>query len=126
MRRRRLAAPAVAAPQAETPAAVVEAAAVVEPAAMVEPAASIAETTPLEPEAAPAAAVFVPAAPAATATADAQLADIDDVLAAPATEVVSGAEAVTEALARLADLRDSGAITEADFEAKKQDLLDRL
>ena len=38
----------------------------------------------------------------------------------------TGAAAVTEALARLADLRDSGAITEADFEAKKQELLDRL
>ena len=67
-----------------------------------------------------------PAAPAATATADAPVADIDNVIAAPAAEAVGGAEAVTEALARLADLRDSGAITEADFEAKKQELLDRL
>ena len=33
---------------------------------------------------------------------------------------------MTETLARLADLRDSGAISDADYEAKKQDLLDRL
>jgi len=63
---------------------------------------------------------------AAPARPEAELADIDNVLAAPPTEAVTGAEAVTETLARLADLRDSGAITEADFEAKKQDLLDRL
>jgi len=63
---------------------------------------------------------------AAAVRPEAELADIDNVLAAPPTEAVTGAEAVTETLARLADLRDSGAITEADFEAKKQDLLDRL
>jgi membrane protein YdbS with pleckstrin-like domain len=71
-------------------------------------------------EAAPVAPVAAAEAPAAA------LADIDSVIAAPETEAATGAAAVTEALARLADLRDSGAITEEDFEAKKQDLLDRL
>jgi membrane protein YdbS with pleckstrin-like domain len=33
---------------------------------------------------------------------------------------------VTQTLARLADLRDSGAITAEDYETKKQELLDRL
>ena len=33
---------------------------------------------------------------------------------------------VTEALVQLATLRDSGAITAADYEAKKQELLGRL
>jgi hypothetical protein len=33
---------------------------------------------------------------------------------------------ITQTLARLADLRDRGAITEADFEDKKRELLDRL
>ena len=37
-----------------------------------------------------------------------------------------GAESVTTALASAAALRDSGAITEAEFEAKKQELLDRI
>jgi predicted trehalose synthase len=37
-----------------------------------------------------------------------------------------GADTVTAALATLADERDSGAITEEEFEARKQDLLDRL
>ncbi len=38
----------------------------------------------------------------------------------------SGADSVTSALARLAELRDSGAITAAEFESRKQELLDRL
>jgi hypothetical protein len=33
---------------------------------------------------------------------------------------------VAQSLARLAALRDSGAITSADYEAKKQELLGRL
>jgi hypothetical protein len=33
---------------------------------------------------------------------------------------------VTQTLARLADLRDSGAITVDEYEAKKQELLGRL
>ena len=54
------------------------------------------------------------------------LADIDSVIADTDAEAATGAAAVTEALARLADLRDSGAITDEDYEAKKQELLDRL
>jgi hypothetical protein len=38
----------------------------------------------------------------------------------------SGADSVTSAIARLAELRDSGAITAEEFESRKQDLLDRL
>ncbi len=45
--------------------------------------------------------------------------------AAPAT-AATGVEAVTEALAQLADQRDSGAISEEDYESRKQELLDRL
>jgi membrane protein YdbS with pleckstrin-like domain len=41
-----------------------------------------------------------------------------------ATDV--GADTVTAALATLADERDSGAITEEEFETRKQELLDRL
>ncbi len=100
----------------------------------VEPATSVAETA--VPEAAlhdvtaPVAAVLVPA-PEALPELDPVIpemtnGDVASVLAAPATEDVVGAEAVTEALSKLADLRDSGAITQADFEAKKQELLDRL
>ena len=33
---------------------------------------------------------------------------------------------ITRALGSLADLRDRGAISAEDYEAKKQDLLDRL
>ena len=35
-------------------------------------------------------------------------------------------EDITESLGRLADLRDRGAITPEDYEAKKQELLGRL
>ncbi|MEO8207508.1 MAG: PH domain-containing protein [Chloroflexota bacterium] len=45
--------------------------------------------------------------------------------AAPSPRVTS-AEDVTKALANLADLRDRGAISPEDFEAKKQDLLGRI
>ena len=38
----------------------------------------------------------------------------------------AGADTVTAALAALADERDSGAITEDEFQARKQELLDRL
>ncbi|MBX3032036.1 MAG: PH domain-containing protein [Chloroflexi bacterium] len=37
-----------------------------------------------------------------------------------------GADTITDAIARLATLRDSGALTDEDFETKKQELLDRL
>jgi hypothetical protein len=39
---------------------------------------------------------------------------------------VDGALEITQTLARLADLRDRGAISEEEFQAKKQELLDRL
>jgi hypothetical protein len=35
-------------------------------------------------------------------------------------------EEITKALGNLADLRDRGAITPEDYEAKKRDLLERL
>ncbi|OGN87337.1 MAG: hypothetical protein A2X23_05715 [Chloroflexi bacterium GWC2_73_18] len=46
--------------------------------------------------------------------------------AEPAAEPAAQAEEVTETLARLADLRDRGAITPEEYETKKQELLGRL
>lgn len=46
--------------------------------------------------------------------------------AAPTTSDEDESREVTETLARLADLRDSGAITAEEFEAKKDELLGRL
>jgi PH (Pleckstrin Homology) domain-containing protein/putative oligomerization/nucleic acid binding protein len=66
---------------------------------------------PTEP-AAPAAAV-APAVPAAPAP-------------APAAEPTMSADEVTRTLASLADLRDRGAISAEEYEAKKADLLGRL
>jgi hypothetical protein len=37
-----------------------------------------------------------------------------------------GADTLTTALATLADERDAGAITDEEFESRKQELLDRL
>ena len=45
---------------------------------------------------------------------------------APAAEESSSSDDVTVTLAKLADLRDKGAITPADYEAKKAELLGRL
>ena len=47
---------------------------------------------------------------------------------APATPAARemGSEEITQALGNLADLRDRGAITPEDYEAKKQELLERL
>jgi hypothetical protein len=45
---------------------------------------------------------------------------------APLADPVDTAEEVTAALARLAELRDKGAITASDYEIKKRDLLSRL
>ena len=105
-------APSADVPEAESRTAEATAAPVVEAAA------PLVETPPTAP---------VAEAPAATSgESAAELADVDSVIAAPDTAAATGAAAVTEALARLADLHDSGAITEADYEAKKQDLLDRL
>ncbi|MEZ4597336.1 MAG: SHOCT domain-containing protein [Chloroflexota bacterium] len=38
----------------------------------------------------------------------------------------SGADSATSALARLAELHDTGALTDEELEARKQELLDRL
>jgi hypothetical protein len=46
--------------------------------------------------------------------------------AAPAAAPADSAEDVTKTLAALADLRDTGAITPEEYEAKKQELLDRI
>ena len=50
--------------------------------------------------------------------------------AAPASEPAMSTEdesrEITETLARLADLRDKGAITAEEYEAKKDELLGRL
>jgi uncharacterized membrane protein YdbT with pleckstrin-like domain len=46
--------------------------------------------------------------------------------AAPSTSKSSSSDDVTATLAKLADLRDKGAITPADYEAKKAELLGRL
>lgn len=46
--------------------------------------------------------------------------------AAPAGHAASGTDEVTDTLARLAELRDRGAITAEDYEAKKAELLGRL
>jgi hypothetical protein len=46
--------------------------------------------------------------------------------AAPATEPDDESLEITQTLARLADLRDSGAITAEEYEQKKDDLLSRL
>jgi hypothetical protein len=45
---------------------------------------------------------------------------------APAPTARPGGDDVTATLAKLADLRDKGAITPAEYEAKKADLLSRI
>ncbi len=110
---------AVETPEVETPE--VAAPAVETPAVETPEVAAPAVETPAVAELAP---------PAVDTPAVAELAppavDTPEVAQTAATEAPNGVEAVTESLARLADLRDSGTITEADYEAKKQDLLDRL
>jgi hypothetical protein len=61
------------------------------------------------------------AAPAMPATPASSAAPVE-----PAAAPSDPALEVTQTLARLADLRDSGAITPAEYEAKKQELLGRL
>ncbi|CAN5760338.1 hypothetical protein BH23CHL7_BH23CHL7_04460 [soil metagenome] len=63
-----------------------------------------------------------PQAPATAAPADDAPAEAPPVEAPPADRSLE----VTQTLARLADLRDRGAITDEEFEAKKRELLDRL
>lgn len=55
-----------------------------------------------------------------------QLAESNAGPTTPMANPDSAAEDATVTLRRLAQLRDSGAITEADFEAKKNDLLSRI
>lgn len=112
--------------------------------------ASMPPTPPLRadnPPMAPAAAAMAPAAPAAVATQPAPPPPVpapapvpraplpsDPAAAASEAAMDVGAQAqpsdvsldVTQTLARLADLRDSGAITTEEYEAKKQELLGRL
>jgi hypothetical protein len=45
---------------------------------------------------------------------------------APLADPIDTPEEVTAALARLADLRDRGAITSGEYEVKKRELLGRL
>ena len=88
-------------------------------AAVIEPAPTPAPT----PAPIPAAA----AEPAPVAQSPAAIADAAP--AAPATEAAAAtdeSEKVTETLARLADLRDDGAITAEEYEQKKDELLGRL
>ena len=89
----------------------------------------------------PPAPVFTPA-PAPVPAPAAEAAVVGDVAAAASDEVPAAApdaptestpvvadespEEITRTLASLATLRDSGAITPEEFEAKKQELLDRL
>ncbi len=73
----------------------------------------------------PRAAAPAPAAPAPAVDAPVAAPAAAPVAAPPAPAQPSG-EDVTKTLAALADLRDSGAITEAEYEAKKQDLLSRI
>ena len=68
---------------------------------------------------------MVPVTEAATAGAPAAAAAAPAPAAAPAKREMSTDE-ITSALADLADLRDRGAISPEDYEAKKQDLLARL
>jgi hypothetical protein len=130
--------PAEVEPAAEVPA--VEVAAAVEAAAEVEPAADVPAVEPAadEPSAADdvvetaeataddVAAMASDAAEPATTHADAL--DTVDSSVGGLTEDAkgSGADSVTAALAGLADERDSGAITEEQFETRKRELLDRL
>jgi hypothetical protein len=70
-------------------------------------------------------------APPATASAASSAAPAMASAGAPATDVASAgrsmsSEEITRALGNLADLRDRGAISAEDYEAKKQDLLGRL
>jgi hypothetical protein len=73
-----------------------------------------------------------PAMPAATDVAAAETPGIDMSHVAPAVATAGMTSAndpsldVTQTLARLADLRDSGAITPEEYESKKQELLGRL
>ncbi|NJD26865.1 MAG: hypothetical protein FIA92_01035 [Chloroflexi bacterium] len=82
------------------------------------PAPPLRATAPTPPPAAPAAPVGLPGGGVAVATPTAAP-------AAPPAKAMT-AEEITRALGDLADLRDRGAISAEEYEAKKQDLLGRL
>jgi hypothetical protein len=84
------------------------------------PVASAAIETPIM--AATASPISAAAGPAAAMAAEAPPLPLDAV----STPEVDTPEEVADALARLADLRDRGAITPEEYEAKKQELLERL
>ncbi len=66
-------------------------------------------------------------APAATGGYLAALDDADSKVGGITADAKgSGADSVTSAIARLAELRDAGAITAEEFDTRKQELLDRL
>jgi Bacterial PH domain/Short C-terminal domain len=88
-----------------------------EPAAAPAPVAPM-PTAPVEPPPAPAMEAAAPAAAAAVT--------VDAVETAPASDTQDESEKVTETLARLADLRDQGAISPEEYEQKKDELLGRL
>ncbi|MFN8518827.1 MAG: SHOCT domain-containing protein [Chloroflexota bacterium] len=65
--------------------------------------------------------------PAAAGGYLAALDDADSKVGGIASEAKgSGADSVTAAIARLAELRDAGAITAEEFDVRKRELLDRL
>ncbi len=65
-------------------------------------------------------------APVAPAPAPAPAAPTPPAPAAPAEPPAPSADDITKTLASLATLRDSGAITPEEYDAKKQELLDRI
>lgn len=65
------------------------------------------------------------AAPAPVTVATAPMAEAAPAAEAP-TAAIDTSEEVAQALSRLADLRDRGAITPSEYETKKQELLSRL
>ena len=65
-------------------------------------------------------------APSAAPTPPPQAAPVPAPAAAPAGPRSMSSDEITTALGKLADLRDRGAISAEDYEAKKQDLLSRM
>jgi hypothetical protein len=69
---------------------------------------------------------MTPTAPAAPAPVAAPAAAAAAPASEPAMSTEDESREITETLARLADLRDKGAITAEEYEAKKDELLGRL
>lgn len=81
---------------------------------------------PLRAEREPMAPPPMPAAPPLAAPAEVEPAVPSAPAAAPTATAQDASLEVTQTLARLADLRDSGAITPEEYEQKKDELLNRL